>query len=299
MQRIGFCGLGTMGLPMANHLIAAGHQLNVWSHTKAKPQELAEQHSSVTMCATPSEVASTSDVSILIVGDTAMSESVVLGDAGLLAGARPGHLIIDASSVAPSYSRRAANVCAERHVGFVDAPCTGSKPGAEAGTLTFMVGGPAETVESMTPLLETMGSKIYHCGDVGSGMAAKLSQNLMLANISQVLAESLVLAAKAGVHPELMLDILHHSAAGTNYADFKGPFILAGDFEPNFSLKWMTKDVDLMLAQAHELGVELAMTQRLRDLFGTAIDAEGLGEDDFCGAIRMLERHSDVQIGSR
>jgi len=140
MAQLGFLGLGIMGYPMARNLLKAGHSVAIWSHTRAKVDQLAKEAGG-RGCVTPMEVAEHSDVVFLCVGDTAMSEKVTLGAQGLVQGAKPGSVFVDCSTVAPEYARRAAHTLAAKQIGFIDAPCTGSRPGAEGGTLTFMVGG--------------------------------------------------------------------------------------------------------------------------------------------------------------
>src|SRR5258708_2838017 len=154
MAKLGFLGLGIMGYPMARHLLEAGHEVALWSHTAAKAEELAAKFAGLGQaCATPKEVAERSDVMVLIVGDTAMSEQAVFGPEGLMAGEKAGSVIVDASTVAASYSKSASERCKGAGVDYFDAPCTGSKPGAENGALTFMIGGSKEVYERVKPLL--------------------------------------------------------------------------------------------------------------------------------------------------
>jgi len=296
MAKLGFLGLGIMGYPMARHLRAAGHEVAVWSHTAAKAHQLAQESGAVA-CATPKDVAAASDVVFLCVGDSAMSASVTLGQNGLIEGAAPGTIIVDCSTISPSYARRAAADLQAKGVYFMDAPCTGSKPGAEGGTLTFMVGGDAKAFEKVKPLLEPMGKQIYYCGPLGMGLHAKLTQNLILSNLLQAFNEGLVLATKAGVDPELMLDILNNSAARSGLVAFKAPYVFRRDFSTNFSVKWMHKDIGLMLETGNELGVPLPLTAVTQQMFRAAI-AKGHGEEDICSTIKVLEEISGVEVKS-
>src|SRR5205807_8663521 len=178
---------------------------------------------------------------------TEMGEEVILGKQGIVEGAKSGAVIVDASTVSPSESRRIGSTLAKKGIHYLDAPCTGSKPGAEGGTLTFMIGGDAKIYEQIKPYLEPMGKRLYYCGGPGMGLHAKLTQNLVLSNILQAFNEGIVLSTKAGVEPKLMLDILANSAAKSGLIDYKAPFIFRRDFETNFSVKWMHKDIGLML----------------------------------------------------
>ena len=162
-MKLGFLGLGIMGYPMARNLLRAGNSVAVWSNTRAKAQKLAdEEHAEV--CDTPRQVAEVADIIFMCVGDTAMSEKVALGPGGLLEGVRTGTIVGDCSTVAPSYARRAAEAFAAKGAHFLDTPVTGSKPGAEGGTLTFMIGGDRGIYEKLKPVLEPMGKQIYYCG---------------------------------------------------------------------------------------------------------------------------------------
>ncbi|MBM3765423.1 MAG: NAD(P)-dependent oxidoreductase [Acidobacteria bacterium] len=299
MANLGFLGLGIMGYPMARHLLEAGHNVALWSNTASKCAELAAKFPQLgKVCATPKEVAANSDVIVLIVGDTAMSEQVVFGEDGLMAAAKPGTVIVDASTVACAYSKSASARCKAKGVDFLDAPCTGSKPGAESGNLTFMIGGDQAVFEKVKPLLEPMGKRLYYCGGPGLGMHAKLTQNLILSNLLQAFNEGLVLATKAGVDPELMLDILDNSAAKSGLIAFKAPYVFRRDFSTNFSVKWMHKDIGLMLESARDIGVPLPLTSLTHQMFQAAI-ATGHGDEDICSTIKVLEGIAGTEVKKR
>jgi len=283
-----------MGYPMARRLLAAGHEVALWSHTAGKAAQLAKEGAG-TACATPREVGEKAECVFLCVGDTAMSEEVILGQDGVAEGARPGTIVADTSTVSPTRSRLIGKRLAERGIHFLDAPCTGSKPGAENGTLTFMVGGEREVFERAKPYFEPMGKQLYYCGGPGMGLHAKLTQNLILSNLLQAFNEGMVLAAKAGVDPELMLDILNHSAARSGLIAFKAPYVFRRDFSTNFSTRWMHKDIGLMLESAEELKVPLPLTAVTQQMFRAAI-AQGYADDDMCSTIKVLEGIAGVEV---
>jgi 3-hydroxyisobutyrate dehydrogenase/2-hydroxy-3-oxopropionate reductase len=293
-MKLGFLGLGIMGYPMARHLLRAGHAVAVWSKTSAKATQLAEE-AGAEVCATPKAVAETADIIFLCVGDTAMSEEVSLGENGLIEGIRPGTIVADCSTVAPSYTRRAAAAFAAKDAHFLDTPVTGSKPGAEGGTLTFMIGGDRAIYEKLKPYLDPMGKQIYYCGPTGLGLHAKLTQNLILSNLLQAFNEGMVLATRAGVDPELMVDILSNSAARSGLVSFKAPYVFNRDFSTNFSTRWMHKDTGLMLETGQELGVPLPLTSLTRQLFQMAL-AEGYADEDMCSTIKVLEKMAGVEV---
>ncbi len=224
-----------------------------------------------------------------------MARQVILGENGLIHGAKPGTVIADASTVSPSESREIGAALKTKGVDFLDAPCTGSTPGAEGGTLTFMVGGDQAVFDKTKPFFEPMGKRLYYCGGPGLGLQAKLSQNLILSNILMAFNEGMVLATKGGVDPKLMLDILDNSAAKSGLIAFKAPFVFRRDFHANFSVKWMEKDISLMLESGKELEVPLVLTGLTSQLFRTAI-AMGHGEEDICSTIKVLEEIAGVEV---
>jgi 3-hydroxyisobutyrate dehydrogenase/2-hydroxy-3-oxopropionate reductase len=294
MAKLGFLGLGLMGYPMARNLLRAGHQVALWSHTTDKARRLAADEKGV-FCDTPRQVAEQADCIFLCVGDTGMSREVIVGKDGIIEGAKPGTVVVDASTISPSESRKISTALKAKSVDFLDAPCTGSTPGAEGGTLTFMIGGDEKVYEKVKPYFEPMGKRLYYCGGSGMGLQAKLTQNLILSNILQAFNEGMVLATKGGIEPKLMLDILDNSAAKSGLINYKAPFVFRRDFQANFSTKWMDKDIGLALESGKELGVPLPLTGLNRQLFQAAI-ASGFADDDMCSTIKVLEKQAGVEV---
>ncbi|HWC98035.1 MAG TPA: NAD(P)-dependent oxidoreductase [Candidatus Sulfopaludibacter sp.] len=296
MAKLGFLGLGLMGYPMARNLLRAGHEVALWSNSGEKARKLAAEAGGKAYD-TPREVAANADFVFLCVGTTEMSANVILGQDGVIAGALPGTVVADASTISPSESRKIGLALQAKNVEFLDAPCTGSTPGAEGGTLTFMVGGDEGVFEKTKPFLEIMGKRLYYCGAAGMGLQAKLTQNLILCNIAMAFNEGMVLAKKGGIEPKLMLDILDNSAAKSGLISYKAPFVLRRDFQANFSTKWMHKDIGLMIDSGRELGVPLPLTGLTQQLFQTALSA-GYGDEDFCSTIKVLEGLTGVEVKS-
>ena len=294
MAKLGFLGLGLMGYPMAEHLLAAGHTVALWSHTKEKAQQLARTKGGI-YCATPKAVGQRAECIFMCVGNTEMSETVLLGKNGVIEGIQPNAVVADCSTIAPSAARRAAKQFEKKKASYLDAPCTGSTPGARGGTLTFMVGGPKKVFERVREYFLPMGKTLFYCGGQGMGLHAKLSQNLILANMLQGFIEGMVLATKAGVHPKLMFDVLDASAAKAGLISFKAPAVFARKFEANFALKWMYKDIGLMLESARELDVPLPNTALVHEIFGASI-AKGRGDEDICSAIKLFEEFAGVEV---
>ncbi len=281
-----------MGGPMAQNLMKAGHEVAVWSHSEEKARNIGG-----VFCKTPADVARHSECIFLCVGDTEMSRQVILGKNGLVEGAKPGLVIADCSTVSADDSKAIDKELRAKGIHFLGAPCTGSKPGAEKGTLTFMIGGDKEVFERVRPYFEPMGKSLYYCGGPGAGLHAKLTQNLILGNLLQAFNEGMVLSAKAGVDPDLMLDILENSAARSGFISFKAPFVFRRDFSTNFSLKWLAKDISLMIESGRSLGVPLPLTALTEQMFRAGI-AKGYGDDDICGSIRLLEEIAGVEVKS-
>jgi 3-hydroxyisobutyrate dehydrogenase/2-hydroxy-3-oxopropionate reductase len=294
MAQLGFLGLGIMGAPMARHLLSAGHEVALWSNTSAKARELAKEGKG-TACSTPKEVAERSDYIFYCVGDSAMARDISLGKDGLIEGVRPESITADCSTIAPDVSVAIGKAFAAKGAHFLDTPCTGSKPGAEKATLTFMVGGEKEVFERVKPYLEIMGKMFFHCGGAGKGLQAKLTQNLVLANIMQAFCEGMVLAAKGGVSPQVMLEVLDNSAAKSGLISFKAPFVLDRNFQTNFSTKWLHKDIGLALDSAQALEVPLPSTSLVHQLLQATI-SKGWGEADFISIIRILEDWAGVEV---
>jgi len=294
MAKLGFLGLGIMGGPMARQLAGAGHTLAVWSYNQSKAKQLAAS-AGATFCESPEGVAKQSECVFLCVGDTAMSRKVILGPKGLVQGAQAGFVVVDCSTVSPLESSRIARELGEKKIDFLDAPCTGSKAGAESGTLTFMVGGPPAVFERVRPWFQAMGKSLYYCGESGMGLRAKLTQNLILGNLLQAFNEGLVLSTKGGVDPALMLDILNNSAARSGLIAAKAPAVFKRDFSTNFSVKWLSKDIRLAIDLASELGVPIPLTSLAQQLYQSAM-AKGYGEEDICGSIRVLEELAGCEV---
>jgi 3-hydroxyisobutyrate dehydrogenase-like beta-hydroxyacid dehydrogenase len=294
MAQLGFLGLGIMGSRMARHLLKAGHDVALWTHSEAKAVELAREGKGV-VCKTPREVAERADFIFYCVGDSEMSRTVALGPDGLLEGARPGSVTCDCSTISPAVSQQIHAAFAAKGLDFLDAPCTGSTGGAEGATLTFMIGGSQAAFDRAKPYLELMGKRFYYCGASGHGLYAKLTQNLILGNLMEAFAEGMVLATKNGINPELMLDILDNSAAKSAFITFKAPFILSRNFGAAFSTKWLHKDIGLALESAQASNLPLPVTAVTQQMLRVAI-AKGRGDDDICSTIRTLEEWAGVEV---
>lgn len=284
MKRIGFIGLGTMGFPMANNLLKAGYPLTVFNRTPEKAYPLLE--AGATWTDSPAEMAREVDVLVTMLGDDSSLEEVYYGEDGILDGAAPGLIIIDSSTVSPEMSRRIYGDLADRSVGFLDAPVTGSKPAAEDGTLLFMVGGDRDALERVRDVLEVMGRKIVHMGPSGAGSQTKLVHNMIVGVNMSAFAEGMSLAIKAGLDPEMFADIVLNGAANSRQAELKAKRVLNGDFSVQFGLGLMLKDLDLASRMASQVRMSTPLLENARSLFRAASN-QGLDGEDLSAVIKL------------
>jgi len=286
MQRIGFIGLGLMGQPMSRRLLEAGHPLTVWNRTAEKAKDL--RAAGAAWAPSARAVAETSDIVITMVTDSTASEEVICGTGGLLEGAHPGLILVDMSSIAPEVSRAIAARAQARGVPMLDAPVTGAPKAATEGKLGIMVGGPKETFEACRPIFERLGVKIVYAGGNGMGTTLKLVNNLILGVAIHAAAEALVLAAKAGLDPQSVIEITSVGGARTGAMETRGPRMVRRDFTPHFSANNMYKDLSTALKLAEECSVSLPVASAVREIL-RAVKAQGKGDLDSCVVMTVLE----------
>jgi len=252
---VGMIGQGLMGKPMALNLLKTGFPLVVWNRMQARADDAVK--AGARLATSPRDAAVQADVLITMVSDPPALEEVLWGKEGALEGLRKGAVLVDSSTVSPELARRVAAACAERAVEFLDAPVTGGTWGAEKGELVFMVGGAAETLRRVEPVLGAMGKRWYHLGPNGAGQIIKLATNMILALEVQALAEALSLVVAAGIPAEKLLDVMQSSMGRAPVLDVKAPLMLRQDYKPSFPLRLMHKDMGLALQLASQLGVPL------------------------------------------
>lgn len=292
-QSIGFIGLGLMGQPMARNLVKAGFKVTVFNRTQSKTVSLEQAGAKV--ASSPAEAARDAEVIITIVSDTAAMEELVLGKGGILETIRSGAVLIDSSTISPAVSLKFACQLAGKSAHMLDAPVTGSKHGAEKGELTFMVGGDREVLDRVLPVLKVLGKKHIYCGQHGMGLAAKLAMNAILATMFEIFCEGFVLAAKSGVSPAILFEIMQSSLARSGIVDFKAPFVFKGDFAPYFPLKLMHKDLELAMEAAYAQSVPMPTTAAVKEVYGAA-KTQGKGDLDYAAVITFLEELAGVKV---
>jgi 3-hydroxyisobutyrate dehydrogenase len=286
-ERVAFFGLGIMGRPMAANLARAGFDLSVWNRTSEKAERFASEHGA-RAAASPAAAAEGADALVTILPDSPQVEAVLFGDSGAAAALERGALVIDMSTIAPSAVRRIGERLGGEGLDFLEAPVSGSRPKAEDGTLTIMVGGKEEAFRRAMPLFEAMGELIVHVGPQGHAQMAKLLTNTMGAVHAVALAESVVAVRRAGIDPDAFLEVAAGSAGNSTVLGLKGRPMFERNFEPLFKLEHMLKDVRHCLAEAEALGVELRLGSLVEGLYARAA-AEGHGEEDFAAVITAVE----------
>jgi 3-hydroxyisobutyrate dehydrogenase-like beta-hydroxyacid dehydrogenase len=288
-MRVAFVGLGIMGRPMASNLVKAGHEVAVWNRSAGKDVEGAR------VATSPADAAQGAEVVWICVSDTAAVEQVLFGPDGIEQSLAEGMIVADSSTISPSATRKFAERVAAKGVQYVDSPVTGSKTGAESGTLLFIVGGEEQAIERLKPLYAAMGKKIFRMGETGKGQSAKLAMNLQIALIYEGFAEGLTLAKKLGVDPATLIPLINASMIKSGVVEYKAPFVLARDFSPNFPLRLMRKDIGLALAAAKEARVKLPGLEIVEEVYDVAVE-EGHADLDFAATIMLLEKWAGVEV---
>jgi 3-hydroxyisobutyrate dehydrogenase-like beta-hydroxyacid dehydrogenase len=287
-ERIAFLGLGIMGSRMARNLRAAGFDVVVWNRTRARAEELGEP-----IADTPRAAAENADVLITMVVDAPQVEEVLFGENGAAEGLDDGALVVDMSTIAPTAVKAIAARVAERGIGFVDAPVTGSKPRAEDGTLTIMAGGTPEDFARAKPLFEAMGRLIVHCGPSGHGAMVKLLNNALAAINAAALAEAIDVAEHYGLDTERLIQVMSAGSAKSTMLDLKAKPMVERDYEPLFKLEHMLKDVRHALAEAEAIGENFDLAADAEALYAAAAEA-GFGEQDFAAVAEAVRKRTDA-----
>jgi 2-hydroxy-3-oxopropionate reductase len=292
--RIGFIGLGIMGRPMSKNLRKAGYDLVVCGHVNKAPlEELAAAGAKI--ADSPRRVAAQSDIVITMVPNSPQVEQVVLGENGVIEGACPGMVLIDMSSIAPLASRKLAARLATKGVEMLDAPVSGGESKAIDGTLSVMVGGKKEVFDQCFPVLKAMGASVVLTGAIGAGNITKLANQVIVALNIAALSEALVLAAKAGVEPELVFQAIRGGLAGSAALEAKTPLILDRKFTPGFRIDLQAKDIANALDTAHEIGAPLPLTAAVMEML-QALRVDGLGDADHSALVRYYEKLSKIEV---
>ncbi|MCH2515412.1 MAG: NAD(P)-dependent oxidoreductase [Dehalococcoidia bacterium] len=270
-ERIGFVGLGMMGLPMAKNLVEAGYTVTVFDLDAGAIEEA--QGFGASPASTGAEVAAQSDIIITMVPDSPHVEAAIAGNGGIIEGIRAESVVIEMSTILPETGKRMAELLAEKGADFVDAPVTGGVAGAEAGSMSILVGGDAEAFERTLPVLSVLGGDITHMGPVGAGHTTKIANQLIGVATLAGLSEAFVLAKKSGLDMQTFYDAVKNGAGRSWALETLGPKILKGDFSPGFMVKHMQKDLRLAGQLADDTGTSIPTTSLIAQLYH-AVQAE-------------------------
>ena len=295
-RKIGFIGLGTMGRVMSRRLMAEGYPLTVWNRTEASGEALVKEGAAWAKSA--KEVAAASEVVFTMVSDSAASEAVICGQGGVLEGAHADLIVIDSASIAPEASQAHAARAEAKGVALLDAPVSGGPKVAADGALGIMVGGPEEAFKSSEPILKALGKMVLYTGASGNGTTLKLIANLVMGVAIQASAEALVLAAKAGIDPQVVIDITSLPGTGpqTGAMATRGPRMIARNFfPPHFSTNNMDKDLTGAIRLAEKFGVSLPTVSASREIL-RAVKSQGNGHIDSSAVVTVLEAMADISV---
>lgn len=285
-EKVAFLGLGIMGSRMAANLCRAGFEVHAWNRTRARAEELAAEHGAI-VADSPAQAAAAAGIAITMVVDSPEVETVLFGSGGAAEGLGVDGLAIDMSTIAPSASRAIADRLRDDGIAFLDAPVTGSKPKAEDGTLTIMVGGDTAEFERANALFEAMGKLVLHVGPQGHGSMVKLINNTVAAVNTAAVAEGIAVARRAGVDLDKLLEVIGAGSGASAMLELKAQPIIERDYEPLFKLGHMLKDVRHCLAEAEALGVPVRVAAATEKLYAEADDA-GHYDDDFAAVAEQV-----------
>lgn len=292
-MKIGFIGLGIMGKPMAKNLLKAGYELVVMDRNQGSVDEIVAAGASA--AATPKAVAEQTELIITMLPNSPHVKEVVLGVNGVIEGAKPGTIVADMSSIAPLVSRELSAELAKEGIEMLDAPVSGGEPKAIEGTLSVMVGGKKEIFEKCYPILKAMAGSVVLTGDIGAGNVTKLANQVIVALNIAAMSEALVLAAKAGVEPELVYQAIRGGLAGSTVLDAKAPLVMDRKFDPGFRINLHIKDLNNALETSHEIGVPLPLTAAVMEMM-QALKVDDLGDADHGSLIRYYEKLAKVEV---
>jgi 3-hydroxyisobutyrate dehydrogenase-like beta-hydroxyacid dehydrogenase len=292
MANLGFVGLGVMGSEMVNRLLGKGHSVTGHNRTRSKAEWLIKK--GMKWAGSPRAVAAAADVTFSMVTNSAALQAIVEGPDGMLASLGAGKILVDMSTVSPTFSRSIAAKVREKGADMVDAPVSGSVITLQQGKLSVMVGGHAATFERVKPLLYDIGPKVTHVGDNGLALVMKIATNLSLAVQMMAFSEGVLLAEKSGISREIAVDVLTHSVIASPMVQYRGPFVLKMPDEAWFNVNMMQKDMLLALELGRQLDVPMPTTA-VSNEFLTAARGMGLVEKDFAVVFDVLAQMSGVK----
>ena len=292
---IGFIGLGIMGRPMARHLLKAGYPLVVHSRRRPPVEEIGKEGAQIAKSS--QEVGARSQIVITMLPDSPDVELVYAGERGVFAGAKPGTLLIDMSSISPVVARKLTLEAERRGLDMLDAPVSGGEAGAISASLSIMIGGKTSAVDRAMPVFQALGKNIVHVGDAGAGQVAKAANQIVVGVTIAAVSEALVLAKKAGVDPAKVRQVLLGGFAQSRILDAHGQKMLERNFKPGFRIRLHEKDLKIALATGSEYGVPLFVTSVVAQMMA-AMKAMGRGDLDHAGLVTFVEELAKIELGA-
>jgi 2-hydroxy-3-oxopropionate reductase len=292
-RKIGFIGLGIMGKPMSKNLLKAGYEVIALDIHKKDLDEVVAAGAKA--ADSPKAVAEQVPIVITMLPNSPQVREVVLGERGLIEGAKRGSILVDMSSIAPLVSRQIAERLAAQGVEMLDAPVSGGQPKAIDGTLSVMVGGKKEIFDKCYDVMKAMAGSVVHTGDIGAGNITKLANQIIVAINIAAMSEALVLASKAGVEPELVYQAIRGGLAGSTVLEAKAPLVMDRKFNPGFRINLHIKDLANVLDTSHELGVPLPLTAAVMEMLLT-LKVKGMGDLDHGTLVRYYEDMAGVEV---
>ncbi|MEN6567068.1 MAG: 2-hydroxy-3-oxopropionate reductase [Veillonellales bacterium] len=292
-MKIGFIGLGIMGKPMSKNLLKAGYELVVMDKNRTAVDEVVAAGAKA--AATPKEVARQTDIIITMLPNSPHVKAVVLGENGVIEGAKKGAIVADMSSIAPLVSREVAQKLAEKGIEMLDAPVSGGEPKAIDGTISVMVGGKQEVFDQCYPVLKTMAGSVVRTGDIGAGNITKLANQIVVAINIAAVSEALTLASKAGVEPELVYQAIRGGLAGSTVMDAKAPMMMDRNFKPGFRINLHIKDLNNVLETSHGVGVPLPLTAAVMEMM-QSLKVDGFEMEDHSSLVKYYEKLAKTEV---
>ena len=293
MKKIGFIGLGIMGKPMSKNLLKAGYELVVLDRNQSAVDEIVALGAK--SAATPKEVAQQVEAIITMLPNSPHVKEVVLGENGVIEGAKEGLVVIDMSSIAPLVSREIYEALKEKGVKMIDAPVSGGEPKAIYGTMSVMVGGDKEVFDACYDVMDAMAGSVVYTGEIGAGNITKLANQTIVALNIAAMSEAYILATKAGVDPELVYQAIRGGLAGSTVLDAKSNMVMDRNFKPGFRIDLHIKDLGNVLDTAHGVGAPLPLTAAVMEMM-QAIKLDGCGTEDHSSLVKYYEKLANAQV---
>lgn len=293
MYKVGFVGLGIMGLPMAKNILKAGYEITVYDNNDYKIKKMVDVGAKGARSSM--EVAKNSDVIITMLPNSPHVEAAIFGENGLAEGLSRGKAVIDMSSISPVASKEFYSKLKEKGVDFLDAPVSGGEPGAIEGTIAVMVGGDKPVFDKYYDLLMTMAASVTYVGEAGSGNIAKLANQMIVAANISAMSEAYVFAKKAGADPKVVFEAIRGGLAGSRVMEQKSPKIFDKDYEPGFRIELHIKDLQNALDTAHNDNISIPIAASAMEIL-QACKVDGQEKKDHSAIVKFFEKINNIEV---